>query len=90
MKMDENRAGDIDLLEEIMERVGCFYMSDLHNPREYPMIRLAAEDLESENYSLHQWNDAVQYISGKKIYFEKTEEAKEYLVRFCNKTDTVI
>lgn len=54
------------LLDEAAAYMGCQYLSDLHYLTPYQRCVLAAhlERLDMANYTLFQWNDALEYLSG--------------------------
>lgn len=54
----------ISLVDYLAAKVGCMYLSDLHDLSKTERILLAhhVEKLTAERFSLHEWNDALQYI----------------------------
>lgn len=67
------------LLEFIAFRAGCVYMSDLHKPQYLPAIRHTVRRVAPELYSLWEWNDTVQYITGMSGHFQDQEQAALFL-----------
>ena len=80
--MEEREVEKLGLLDEIGSRVGCMYLSDLHQPAWLPRVRQVLQSISPERYSLWQWNDAVSYISGKACAFTQISEAVQYLQDF--------
>lgn len=72
------------LLEQIAEEVGCLYLSSLREVRLYPKIRKAVKRLEESEYSQHEWEDAVSYITGNSRKFSTSVEAKQALLQYLN------
>ncbi|WP_411335838.1 hypothetical protein [Ruminococcus gauvreauii] len=68
-----------ELLEYVAERVGCTYLSDLHQPQELPCIQQVIRKMEPQLYDLREWKNAVQYITGESMEFETPEQAAGYL-----------
>ena len=68
---------EITMLEYLAMKTGCMYLSDL---KQKPMvtISLIIKRIPVETYSLHVWNDAVEYLTGHEA-FCSAEEAKKYL-----------
>lgn len=57
---------DLSLLDYLGWRMGCVYLSDLHEISNTQKIRLAREiaSLPVSSASLHEWNDALEYLVG--------------------------
>ncbi|UWP60150.1 hypothetical protein [Ruminococcus gauvreauii] len=68
-----------ELLEYVAERVGCTYLSDLHQPQELPCIQQVIRKMEPQLYDIREWKNAVQYITGESMEFETPEQAAGYL-----------
>lgn len=73
---------DPGLLEYLAAKAGCMYLSDLHQPMYSLMLGHIIRGMEIERFSLMEWNDAVQYITGKTKNFAAREEAAAYLQRY--------
>lgn len=70
------------LLEFLYTLIDCSYLSDLHQKILYPEIYRILRFLEPGDFPLKEWNQACNYILGKKEYsFLSSQEAYEYL---CN------
>ena len=67
------------LLEELAGQFGYVYLSDLHRTGRRELSR-CLRDVPAEAYSLREWNDAVEYLTGKKIHASGRSEAKESLL----------
>lgn len=55
------------MLDELFETVGCMYLSDLkYAGRNVKMIiaRIIERKYPAETVSLHEWNDALFYLTG--------------------------
>lgn len=72
----------LGLLEFISFKVGCMYLSDLHQPNLLPLIQHTIRGLSPRQFSLWEWNDAVQYITGKEGVFPDQEQAASYLLSY--------
>lgn len=70
------------LLETLSFKTGCMYLTDLHQPRLLPMIQYAVRGLSPEQFSLWEWRDAVNYITGEEHAFQTPEEAATYLANY--------
>lgn len=88
MSLDSNETGGCmmekqdklpELLEYVAERVGCTYLSDLHQPQELPCIQQVIRKMEPQLYDIREWKNAVQYITGESMEFETPEQAAGYL-----------
>lgn len=57
----------ISLLDILWSAAGCMYLSDLHNlwPQQKARIVQALEQISASEVSLWDWNDALQYLTGK-------------------------
>jgi len=53
------------LLDILRDKFGCEYVSDLHFLGDSQKMRLMylLEDLEAEDFSLQEWNNALDYIA---------------------------
>lgn len=70
---------EMSLLEELAGQLGCMYLSDLHRAKPWWVGR-CLRNLHAETYSLWEWNDAAQYLTGMEIRFSSQEAAKEFLL----------
>lgn len=76
-------ASPIGLLETLQCKVGCGYLSDLRIPSSLPLIRHALGKMGAEDYSLREWGDAIEYITGKQERFERPSDAMGYLMNYA-------
>ena len=65
-KMNESPLR-LSLLEYMAYRAGCVYLSGLHTLDRWQKCKLRreVEQLEPEDASLHEWNDALAYLTGQ-------------------------
>lgn len=69
-----------DLLLALSEKTGCMYLSDLKFIQDKKRIKSALQHFEAHDYSLQQWNGAVEYLIGQKKEFTSSNEAKNFLL----------
>ena len=57
----------VPLLDYLQWKMGCAYLSDLHWLSGGQKMRLAREieRIEAPEVSLHEWNDALEYLAGR-------------------------
>lgn len=72
----------IGLLDYIAFKVGCMYLSDLHDTKNLLFIRTALHSIDPSLFRLDEWNDAVAYITCKDISFQSGEQAMQYLLSY--------
>lgn len=70
------------LLEVLQYQTGCMYLSDLHIPDRMPLILHALRKINPESYHLREWTDAVCYITGQNVRFERISDAVRYLEEY--------
>lgn len=70
-----------ELLERLVVLVGCDFLSDLRQSAMLAQVRLAADRIPAEAYSLHEWTAAVQYILRVEQTFDSVEQAKDFLIQ---------
>lgn len=68
-----------NLLDELAGQLGYIYLSDLHRA-ERRELRRCLRAVRPEAYSLREWNDAAQYLTGDKINASARTEAKRLLL----------
>lgn len=75
-----------ELLEQLLNRTNRIIISDLRFVNN-DVLYEAIKSLNSNDYSLIEWQDAVAYLTGCEIDKKlNKEEAKEYLCSFyCSK-----
>lgn len=66
------------LLEYIAGQCHCAFLSDLrYSPG---LVKDVLPLVPEESFSLQEWEDAVQYISGYDLHFQSAAEAKAFLM----------
>lgn len=72
----------LSLLDVMALQSGCMYLSDLRRMSNFQKRYLAQDlkDVEANDASLSEWNDALEYITGKKAPRSCAEEAKTALI----------
>lgn len=68
-----------DLLKDLAAAAGCAYISDLTQTSYRDEIPMALDNIDWRNYSVAQWNDAVNYITREARVFDNAEEAYRFL-----------
>lgn len=71
---------NIELLQFLAMESGCAYLSDLKFIRSFAWIQHSIRKIPEGTYSLHEWNDAVQYLTGTDSAFETEDQARRYLL----------
>jgi len=73
---------DVSLLEVMQARMGCEYLSDLRCLPDAERLRLARklEKVCPEDASLHDWNDALQYLARQPPQ-QTAQAARERLIQ---------
>ena len=72
------------ILEQLAERSGCQYLSDLPQPGRREQIRRSLSDLRPDQFPLREWNDAASYITRVPCAYATPEEAREALLRYSD------
>lgn len=67
------------LLDHMAEQMGRFCLSDLRSV-EHQCLCTCLEELPAEAYSLWEWTDAVQYLTGNNKSFSSRSEARDFLI----------
>ena len=84
--MGENFCPAVPLLEYLAGRCHCVYLSDLRFLNEAQRRRLACEieAVSADAASLREWNDALEYLTGRSAE-QTVEEARKRLIQslFC-------
>ena len=55
------------LLESLSKRAGLTFLSDLHYKPYWPDIYDALKEMEAEDYTLEEWEEAAEYILGQGV-----------------------
>lgn len=69
-----------ELLDILAYKTGCLYVSDLKIKANSELIKFELEKLSVQDFSLEQWNDAIEYLTEETTHFESREEAKKFLL----------
>ena len=70
----------MELLERMREISGGLYISDLCGNFYITNNQVnERKKIDSNDYSIHEWNDAAQYISGSNICFQDINDAKSFI-----------
>lgn len=69
-----------ELLLALAEKTGCMYLSDLKFIQDKSRIKSALQHFEAHDFSLQQWNGAVEYLTEQKKEFTSPNEAKKFLL----------
>lgn len=72
---------DLDVFEDLRQRVGCEYISSLKSPLYIAKVRKVLRKLSLDNYSLFQLNDLANYIYGYSFFVDKEEALKFFAKR---------
>lgn len=72
------------LLETLSVKAGCLYLSDLHQPDRLILVKHALYKMDPDRYSIREWNDTVNYITGQSLCFKDQAEAVEYLKTYIS------
>ncbi|WP_294466738.1 hypothetical protein [uncultured Anaerofustis sp.] len=70
----------LGLLEYLSFKVGCMYLSDLRYNENLYNIQHELRSIDPNIYSLKEWNDAVNYITGERYEFDNVNEALDFLI----------
>lgn len=72
-------SSSLGLLDILAAKNGCMYLSDLAGAGRSAILPHHLWELRPEEFSLREWEDAVQYLTGEKLTFSSQEQAREYL-----------
>ena len=75
------------LLEELAGQLGYVYLSDLHRTERRELSR-CLRAVPAEAYSLREWTDAVQFLSGNAIHASTPTAAKQFLLDALEEPNT--
>lgn len=70
------------LLEYLQLKTGCEFMSDLHLPENFPLIRKIVKEISPKDYPITEWKDAINYITREKAQFSDVQQAADYLKNY--------
>ena len=81
--MNTEKRNAISLLEYIAAKEGCQYLSDLSKSRRTSLFFMARiiREIDPNEYTLQEWNDAIEYITGETVCFDTVEQAAQGLIK---------
>ena len=68
-------------LEVLTELTAVEYLSDLQTIS-YDLVRRQLRNINPEDYTLFQWQDTANYLTGKDIKLDSVKEIYEYLLSY--------
>lgn len=71
------------LLDILMEKVGCNYLSDLKTQQARPAALRAIRQIHKEDYSTEMWNETLSYIYGKSIIISSPRDVNAVINMRC-------
>ena len=79
------------LLEYLASVAGCSFLSDLHSVNQSQRDILAAliRTIHPQEYSLRQWNDALEYLAQKKPLAASPEARAAILQHLTDRAETI-
>ena len=80
--MNNSLQREPDLLDTLAQNIDCLYLSDLRSPLWAGDLERAVANVQAAAYSLLQWENAIDYITGGSVHFENQEQAQIYLCSF--------
>lgn len=73
-----------ELLQLLADQAGCIFLSDLHDPDKIELLAEILPAFAGRTIHAMDWNDAVEYITGRTKQFGSPAAAKAFLRRFCS------
>ncbi len=73
------------LLDLFAMYTNSIYISDLPKQAREKLSETVIERINAYDYSLYEWNEAVNYMTRCWDVFDSREQAKKYLLNFCKK-----
>lgn len=79
---DSSRPRHLSLLDVMSIQMGCTYLSDLHflNSDQRALLAGKLNRLTPKDADLHDWNDALEYLTGDSRPRATAEQAKAALI----------
>ncbi|HUM85248.1 MAG TPA: hypothetical protein PLN48_16035 [Lachnospiraceae bacterium] len=68
-----------EILSVLSRKTGCTYISDLHFA-DAGLILSAISNIPEERYSLSEWKDAGNYLTGSSREYKDAAEARNYIL----------
>lgn len=75
----------MELLEQLTIQTGCVYLSDLKYLSNNDLLKEFVKETEPTKYDIHEWNDAIKFLTGKTAAFSTPQDAKDYLVKMLTR-----
>ncbi len=76
-----------DLLDVLARQADCAYLSELRNPKVYPLVADALKRIDPEEYGVREWEEAAYYIAGERISAQDGTQARKNLLEKIGKVD---
>lgn len=80
--MRSRKGKRMELLEYFATKLGCMYLSDLHQRCYLKEIPHLLSGINPEQYPMDEWKDAVFYLTSQQRAFETQAEAKAFLASY--------
>ena len=77
-------TGEAALLETLRERIGYTYLSDLRRRGRTAQVCDVIAALDAASFPIAEWNDAVIYLTGKRVVFQSAEDARQFFTEKRN------
>lgn len=87
--MRSRKEKRMELLEYFAVKLGCMYLSDLHQRCYLKEISHLLPGINPEQYSMAEWKDAVFYLTSQQQAFETQAEAKAFLASYILSAETL-
>ena len=69
-----------NLLDDLTERIGCEYLSNLRSEQWKEPLSLIIQKIVPENYTLDEWNESISYLTEDNRKFSTQKEARDFLI----------
>lgn len=83
--METKKQRRQDILEEITQINKCQYISDIKIVDKKYIFEKIDKEIDISWYTPDQWEDAISYITDKKVSFENLQQIKDYISTFLKK-----
>ena len=75
------------LLDILAAKTGCIYLSDLKLPKTKIHLLRPLRKTDAAAFSLDEWKDAVEYLTGHPYAATTQQQAKQYLIDYILQMD---
>lgn len=75
------------LLDILAAKTGCTYLSDLTFPKNKIHILHPLRKIDASDFTLHEWKDALKYLTGRPSAVSTQQQAKQALMDYLMKMD---